>query len=89
MRGKLRHGTRRRKKKRNIPAHAGKRIKTLVIIVRPRNIPAHAGKTDGSDRAYTLSAEHPRACGENLLIGTLRRVLGRNIPAHAGKTCGA
>ena len=70
----------------------GKRIKTLVIIVRPRNIPAHAGKTDGSDRAYTLSAEHPRACGENLRgmnaaikkHGTSPRMRGKQLRRAGG-----
>ena len=57
-----------------------------------RNIPAHAGKTGGLSFEPDTLQEHPRACGENCVmgdavfhsIGTSPRMRGKPFLAHLG-----
>ncbi len=48
--------------------------------------PAHAGKTCSRISAWRGSWDHPRACGENLMILIVTNARLRITPAHAGKT---
>ena len=49
------------------PRMRGKHRRGVDIRVRPRITPAHAGKTRRPILAWSPSADHPRACGENVL----------------------
>ena len=50
------------------PHTRGKPPTPKARIARTGNIPAYAGKTSGSRHPASLSAEHPRIRGENLMI---------------------
>ena len=52
---------------------------------RRRNIPAHAGKTAPTYTEKTLSAEHPRACGENVAMPAAWAVEAGTSPRTRGK----
>ena len=50
-----------------------------------RNIPAYAGKTFPTPNAGPAPPEHPRVCGENLLIGHARTLGIGTSPRMRGK----
>ena len=50
-----------------------------------RNIPAYAGKTTGFLPYLFFAAEHPRVCGENLVMAFLTAVTNGTSPRMRGK----
>ena len=67
----------------------GKPPTTIFYTAGGRNIPAYAGKTMVSPHRVARYAEHPRVCGENVMIapaymgwgGTSPRMRGKPIPS--------
>ena len=63
----------------------GKRTLLLPSISILRITPAHAGKTLAAKTKSVLSRDHPRACGENNLLGFLRLKFVGSPPRMRGK----
>ena len=67
------------------PRMRGKPSPIPVDDPKTRNIPAYAGKTTPNSRPVTLSAEHPRVCGENLGSARARGAACGTSPRMRGK----
>ena len=60
--------------------------RSVPVKIQPHRItPAHAGKTDAGDSKGTGNADHPRACGENVLMMANRRQVYGSPPRMRGK----
>ena len=68
------------------PQVRGKLGAALEIDTTARITPAGAGKTFYAVSMYSLSADHPRRCGENQANLSACRQTARITPAGAGKT---
>ena len=55
------------------------------IILESRITPAHAGKTGSTFTGWATSSDHPRACGENLIILNQNLRRGGSPPRMRGK----
>ena len=87
-RGKRNRPRRRRKRKRLIPAHAGKTPSWRPLRLWPRAHPRSRGENICSPcMPSALSGSSPLTRGKRIAKIAKRR-LGRLIPAHAGKTLG-
>ena len=67
----------------------GKLAELLAFGVLPRNIPAYAGKTEGSRSNCLLTREHPRVCGENIILTMRCFVFLGTSPRMRGKPPGS
>ena len=67
------------------PRMRGKPMLAIVRHLRVRIIPAHAGQTRRPDRHRGVHADHPRACGANLLSIGLMAVPDGSSPRMRGK----
>ena len=52
----------------------GKLVPHEPVDADPRITPAHAGKTVRCSAFPALAEDHPRACGENYLTGTMKGI---------------
>ena len=64
----------------------GKLDRIFVVEHLVRSIPTRVGKTRMARIARVLRAEHPHACGENLVARFTYFSMRRNIPTRVGKT---
>ncbi len=69
-----------------IPACAGNSVSCLIIHNSHRFIPACAGNSATTGTGITLTAVHPRVCGEQLWVFTSPQMNFRFIPACAGNS---
>ena len=67
------------------PRTRGKPLEASDLLLAVRNIPAHAGKTAPTYTEKTLSAEHPRARGENVAMPAAWAVEAGTSPRTRGK----
>ena len=67
------------------PRMRGKHPAQHLTTATARNIPAHAGKTASYPAGHTAHPEHPRACGENLLLRTASARGSGTSPRMRGK----
>ena len=67
------------------PRMRGKRLSACIVTPSGRLIPAHAGKTREPADIDTSPPAHPRACGENLLLGSLKLREDGSSPRMRGK----
>ena len=56
-----------------------------MALVKGRITPAHAGKTSTAESNRSLWADHPRACGENILQKHRLRMVHGSPPRMRGK----
>ena len=63
----------------------GKPALMLARVMIDRNIPAHAGKTTITQLFAKDIKEHPRACGENLLVLVILVTSAGTSPRMRGK----
>ena len=66
----------------------GKPLLVSVCPFRYRIIPAHAGQTLIPSRMFDRNADHPRACGANLLANMVALMLCGSSPRMRGKLGG-
>ena len=65
------------------------RGKGLTIAAKPsfvRITPAYAGKSVLQNNQYVVCGDHPRLCGEKVMLKRIRIILVRITPAYAGKS---
>ena len=70
-----------------IPARAGSRRQGLHVPRRGGIIPARAGSRPRTSTRPVSSGDHPRACGEQGLIGLLAVVPAGSSPRVRGAAC--
>ena len=70
------------------PRMRGKHEDIGLGFIAVRNIPAHAGKTRAVGGVARVAAEHPRACGENIITQILSMLLHGTSPRMRGKRSG-
>ena len=70
------------------PRMRGKLNRSMSCSCYLRNIPAYAGKTVDPNKQHTCIGEHPRVCGENIIMTAVEsRVIGTS-PRMRGKPRG-
>ena len=67
------------------PRGRGKLVRVQIPHGSFRLIPARAGKTDPRRRSHTMRRAHPRAGGENCLIGVIAAMFAGSSPRGRGK----
>ena len=67
------------------PRMRGKPDDDVIEAVQKRNIPAYAGKTFVTGKDAFFMAEHPRVCGENLIIESHKLSPSGTSPRMRGK----
>ena len=70
------------------PRMRGKLFVVGLYISKPRITPAHAGKTLRAVSGEPRRADHPRACGENLISSSEHSPTGGSPPRMRGKLLG-
>ena len=70
------------------PRMRGKLDEIIISELAQRNIPAYAGKTAGRTWSVVVPREHPRVCGENLVMAFLTAVTNGTSPRMRGKPSG-
>ena len=71
------------------PRMRGTLIMTANTTRRCGIIPAHAGNTNTYDNFACACGDHPRACGEHVIIRSFPRVMGGSSPRMRGTLGGA
>ena len=67
------------------PRMRGKLTLSLDPEIAFRNIPAYAGKTERHTGKQPLTKEHPRVCGENVMVRKIRVCVKGTSPRMRGK----
>ena len=66
------------------PRMRGARTVLLYLLEEGRIIPAYAGSTGERGHAFQEQGDHPRVCGEHLLVGGLTAMTGGSSPRMRG-----
>ena len=67
------------------PRMRGKLAEVKNAMTGGRNIPAYAGKTTCCSAVTSMPAEHPRVCGENMVVLNVQTVGNGTSPRMRGK----
>ena len=70
------------------PRMRGKPVRSRRLRARRRIIPAHAGQTNSVPAKRSSHADHPRACGANVMVPSACMLMVGSSPRMRGKRAG-